>query len=146
MITRIDDSLALEIEQLPRLSTIFPYKFGGSVIDGIAVTCGSCGEELSPKTIRGTIEIVAGGRAVNMTAYGICFKCKTITPVVSKFHDDGVVLIKVGKGWIKDVWTTRKRGFCDNAVKFVRQKWQQIFPPVIAVAIVIGWIIWRRIL
>jgi hypothetical protein len=79
-----------------------------------------------------------------MSAYGICYKCKTITPVVSRFHDGGVVLFKVGNGWVKDVWTTRNSGFVNDVVYFFQKRWQQIFPPLIAVAVVVGWVLERR--
>jgi hypothetical protein len=148
-IEKIKDRLALEIEQMPLLTSCLPYKFVGCsidhvTIDHINVTCGSCGTELAPDTIRGEITTVAGGRAASMISYGICFSCKTITPVTCKFHDDGTVLYKVGQGWVKDKWAIRKRGTFEDVDKFIRQRWQQVFPPLIAVALVMCWILGRR--
>src|SRR5450631_3191034 len=122
MTTPIEKDLALAIEKMPLLSTILPYNFGGSVIDQIEVTCASCGAELESDTIRGSIETMANEHAAHLNAYALCFKCKTITPIVSKFHDDGTVLIKLNNGWVKDIWTTRKRGVLDDVAKYVRQK------------------------
>jgi hypothetical protein len=128
----ITDNLAADIEKLPLISTFLPYEFGGSTIRDVEVTCASCGTDLHSDTIRGEFETVAEGQSAHMTAYGICFKCKTITPVVSKFHGDGVVLTKVNLGWVQDVWTKEKAGGVMETVK-------QVLPPMIALFVVVGW-------
>jgi hypothetical protein len=133
-ITPITDTMAANIEKLPLISTFLPYEFGGSVIRDVEVTCASCGVELHPDTIRGEFESVAEGQSAHMTAYGICFKCKTITPIVSKFHGDGEVLTKVNSGWVQGVWTTEKQGRVHGVLN-------KIVPPLIALVLVVGWIV-----
>jgi hypothetical protein len=140
-ISPISDSKAAEIEQMPLLSTFLPYEFGGSTIENIEVTCASCGRELKPTTIRGAFTNVAKGHSANLEGYGVCYSCKTITPVVSNFQDAGVVIFKVSDGWRKSRWTNRKSGFIGKLSHVLLENWQKLLPALIALMVVIEWIL-----
>jgi|ERR1039457_1641329 hypothetical protein len=141
MISTVSDALADDIEKMPKLSEELPCDFGGSTITDIQMTCAACGRELGPDTIRGSFQQMAGGHAVNLEGYGVCYECRTITPVSGKFHDDGVVIYRAENGWKKEIWTTKKSGLIGKLKFALKEKWQMLLPPILASVIVAGWVI-----
>ena len=133
----ISDAQVDEIESMSLLSEQLPFKFrNGGVISSITISCGSCGDSLEPKVIRGSFKTICNGKASTLSAYGICYKCRKITPLEAKFHNDGILIYKVQGRWAKDTWgEVTKNGL----FKILRKRKDQLIPPLIAVAVIVTW-------
>ena len=133
----ISDTQVDEIEAMPMLTAQLPFKFrNGGAISTITISCGSCGDSLEPKVIRGQFKTICDGEAATLTAYGICYKCRKITPLEAKFHSDGMLIYKIQDRWAKDRWgEVSKNGLW----KILRKRKDQLIPPLIAVAVIVAW-------
>ena len=101
----ISDAQVDEIESMSLLSEQLPFKFrNGGVISSITISCGSCGDSLEPKVIRGSFKTICNGKASTLSAYGICYKCRKITPLDARFQSDGTVIYKAQDGWAEVCW------------------------------------------
>lgn len=142
-ITPIQADLAEHVEKLPLISTVLPYEFGGGLIDHLAVSCAGCGDEIGQESIRGEFETAANGQATKLKAYAVCYKCRTLTPVESRFHSDGTLLNKGSNGWIESEWAEKKTGFLKSFGRIITNRWQQVVPPLVAVVLVGIWFVTR---
>lgn len=141
----ISPELAEEIQQMPVLSSVLPYRFSsGSVISAFDIMCGSCGEKKSQDHIRGKFEPVAGGSAAYLRAYAVCLKCRTITPLEAQFHDDGIVLFHGPTGWKKSHWGDESRKIRQVVINILESRWEQILPPFIASVILVIWAVFKN--
>ncbi|HEY3307162.1 MAG TPA: hypothetical protein VGJ93_01790 [Desulfuromonadaceae bacterium] len=136
----ININIALNIMAMPLLSTMLPYRFGGGSVEALSVQCSKCGEVLGPDAIRGRFEIKFQGLTANLRAFGVCYYCRTISPIEAKFHNDGTALFKGPLGWRRGRWAeNRTTSFGAAVVRFVQQKWQLLLPPVLAFGITLAW-------
>src|ERR1039457_2717744 len=114
----ITDEEAAKIEQMPILAEQLPYHFSGAVIEGVEIQCASCGSALPETSIRGTFELLGGGKMAHLQGNGVCYTCRTITPFESKFRSDGTCLIKNSTGWNKGEWTNRELTRTEKVLNF----------------------------
>lgn len=138
----IDPANAANIEALPLLSTVLPYQFGSSTLEYVSAACACCGMALESDTIRGKFETKAKGATATLVAYGICYNCRTITPLEAKFHSDGSALFKGPTGWAEKRWTEiRPEGVKAMITGLVQRRWQQLLPPalVLGTMLVLYW-------
>lgn len=129
---KINEAKAEAIEQLPLLDTLLPYEFGSTVIDDIAVTCAGCEAELGQDTIRG--ELIPGPYNCRLEAFGVCYSCRTITPISGRFAPDGSVMFKSKNGWSESELISPVP---------VTPVWQKGLPPAAALAVIALWWITR---
>lgn len=136
----VTPNVAEHIEALPLLITALPYQFGDSVIDHLNVSCACCGKTLEPDIIRGKFEIKAKGATASLLAYGLCFDCRTITPIEAKFHNDGTALFKGPNGWSQRRWdVSRRNNVVMLSIRLIKRKWQQLLPPVLVLGATAIW-------
>lgn len=98
----IEESLQQRIMSLPILKESLPYYFadGVGVIDHLSLDCSKCGEEIPPDNIRGMIE-PNGSEIAKLEGFGLCFTCRTVTPVTARFFFDGACVYENGTGWTR---------------------------------------------
>lgn len=137
----VSPSVTAGIDALPLISGALPYRFeNGSTITDLDTYCASCGKLLPSTSMKGKFVLIAGGTAASLDAYGICYDCRTITLVKARFHDDGNGLFKGPKGWSKCRWKEKRpQGFLAMTAWIVRQRWQQILPPILSFGVTLAW-------
>lgn len=139
----IEESLQQRIMSLPLLKESLPYYFadGAGVIDHLSLDCSKCGEEIPPDNIRGVIE-PNGSEIAKLEGFGLCFTCKTVTPVTARFFSDGACVYEDGTGWSRTTWghgVAPSRIIIRKLSDYVGRNWATILPPVIAVGVVVLW-------
>ena len=138
----ITPAVAAEIDEMPLLSSVLPYRFGISAIEYVSAKCASCGELLEPDAIRGRFENKVHNTTASLTAFGCCLSCHTITPLEGKFHDSGKALFKTPTGWSESSWAEIKPDGVKSLVAgFIKGHWQQLLPPILVLGATVLWIL-----
>ena len=128
----LDNAKRSEIASLQAISQGLPYKFAGgdARIDELSITCATCGKEIGPDHIKA--EFTSRGDMADLKGYGLCYGCKTVTPMVAKFSADGSYLRFDGSVWVKDQWGKGVAGVAP---------WRlHIIPFLIAAALFLAWL------
>lgn len=95
----VSDFEAERIQALPALSSFLPIKFeNGSTVDGLAINCALCRAELGSDEMKS--EVTVNKHNIEVKAYGVCYECKTLTPVNVKLRDDGSMLTLSNGYWL----------------------------------------------
>lgn len=99
------DKMAEYIDSLPPLCHTLPYVFTetGGKIENLSIKCSNCGKEILASEIRGRFESF-NEHSVSLTAFGLCFDDKTVTPMEVRFASDGSLLTKSPTGWVRGRW------------------------------------------
>lgn len=94
---------AAHIESMKTLDQMLPYRFEltGSEIKKISVSCSKCNSDINEKDIRGEFS-ATNQHSTALEAYAVCFApgCRTITPLVCRFGDDGTYLSQSNGCWV----------------------------------------------
>ncbi len=109
----MDADLCLRIEQMPPLPLphVFDDGAGGGKLDALSINCAGCRKKIHTDSddIRGEItKLTTNSLNVNLTAYAICYDCKTITPLEGRFCADGTMYLKGPEGWKQGRWGAQK--------------------------------------
>ena len=140
----IPEELLLHIESLPKLNTLLPYTFNGGTIEDIGMCCGSCQKTILTSLMHAEIINQAGGDAAKVSAWGVCYECRKLTPMSAIFQTEGVVIFKTEKGWQKKSWgSPEKSKSKSESESKVGINWQSVVPPLLAVFVVGGWIAFK---
>ena len=128
----LDNAKRSEIMSLQAISQVLPYKFAGgdARIDELTMTCSTCCKEIGPDHIKA--EFTARGDMADLKGYGLCYDCKTVTPMVAKFSADGSCLLFNGSSWVKGQW--------GKGVVAVEPWRLHIIPFLIAAALFLAWL------
>ena len=104
------DAERREISNRPPASEMLPLIFKtGTRINSIGIECGNCGKDVPATQIRGDMSRI-NENCVTFAGHGLCYECRTVTPIECRFSDDGSMLIKDGSGWRHAMITQQKTG------------------------------------
>lgn len=104
------DTERREISSKPPASEILPLIFkNGTRINYMGLDCGNCGKDVPAAQIRGDMSRI-NEHCITFSGHGLCFHCRTFTPVECRFSDDVSMLIKDGAGWKHAMITQEKTG------------------------------------
>ena len=119
----VSDDDRERIGSLPLISEQLPYVFkNGATVGSLSTNCGNCGEEVDE--VRGTLEEVNNGMTLALDpGFAVCYKCRSLTPVIVKFMDDGSFLTKTEAGWSKQQYKVALEPWSPSwIVAMLRQK------------------------
>lgn len=143
-IEKISPEFVSELQQMPNLRSQLPHRFaGGGAISGMSINCAACGNEVPDDNIHGHIEPIAGGEAVSIKAYAICYHDQIISPLEARYDKSGEALVKNANGtWTKSRWCDEEeqQQVSGGVKSLLDRHWQSITPPAVAVAVVVAWI------
>jgi len=151
MISEINDNeelvgndVAERIQQLPLLTESLPYTFAdGGKLNEIGFNCGGCNKPLSSHEIHGTMEEKMNGTVAALTGFGVCYECRTLSPIEAKFYADGTSLHKKDNSWVQERWSPVHHTLTHRVSLYVYARWQTLIPPAIAAIILFGWYLKR---
>jgi hypothetical protein len=104
------DAERREISNQPPASEILPLIFKtGTRINSMAIACGNCGKDVPSTQIHGNMSRI-NEHCATFSGHGLCYQCRTVTPIDCRFSDDGSMLIKDGSGWQRSMITREKTG------------------------------------
>ena len=140
--TSISDDAVKKIMSLPTIAASLPYRFPkGARIDDLSCICAYCGASLEPASIRAEFTPVADGSTVLFKGFGVCYGCKTFTPLEIRFNDDGSALCRDSRGFYEQSWGEPQSiaGGFSLVIRFCRQYWNRILPPALALIVFLAW-------
>ena len=124
------DGQAATIMGMPVMDSFLPIRFeNGAQIKTVSVLCAGCGKTIGATEMRTELKRVDGSAMVE--GFGLCYECKTVSPFLFEFRDDGSYRYKDAKG----KWVTLKYG----SKPFYRDLSKTI-PPLIAFIVVMLWV------
>jgi len=109
-----------EIESMTPADKILPLIFkNGSKITEIGLSCGNCGVDVKQQHIRGAA-YSTNHHTIAYSGFGLCYACKTVTPIECRFIDDGTFLLKNKDGWVWNRITPEDLGLFVIAWRYLR--------------------------
>ena len=103
--SEVDAEMLIRAQSLPPLSDLLPLRFANNAeIGGLCYSCAQCHDEIGPESIRGNVTQM-NPHAYDLEAYGLCYRCRLISPLHARLADDGTMLVKKEAGWAQSRWS-----------------------------------------
>lgn len=102
----VTDNQFCKIAKATPVSEMVPFTFTScnTRIDSFTCDCAKCGQEIPQEHIRGESNS-HNKHTIEFIGHGICYACRTLTPVNVRFADDGSFMTKTETGWNRNMIT-----------------------------------------
>lgn len=120
MSSEVGEELSNKILAMDPISAQLPHTFhNGCMIEHITIKCAACSAELDAGKINGEWDIREHSAAIK--GYGVCYECRTITPVEFRLDDEGGTMSKdIAGNWHTGTWSEKRNIFNSLISKIVR--------------------------
>jgi hypothetical protein len=109
-----------KIQSMTPADKTLPITFkNGSKISKIWLSCGKCGGDVEQQHIHGDASFT-NEHTIAYSGFGLCYACKTVTPLECRIIDDGTFLLKNKDGWSWNRITRDDPGLVVIAWRYLR--------------------------